>query len=162
MVEVIPAYQVSTQGTHGLHLLPSKLHLPTRSCTFDIQAIMNLLEGGPHNTVATRATALTMIGPTNATPICLLSRYVAITIWRTLAHISSISCVARIMASTCSRLATYHGCCDTYMNAAGLTSVLISVTAAALSMAVVLRSVERANMADTRIPRSMVTVRVAW
>lgn len=38
----------------------------------------------------------------------------------------------------------------------------MSVTAAALSIAVVLRSVERANMADTRMPRSMVTVRVAW
>lgn len=56
-----------------------KSHSPTRSCTFAIQAIMNLLDGGPHNTVATSATALTMMGPTNATPICLLNRYVAMT-----------------------------------------------------------------------------------
>lgn len=78
-----------------------KSHLPTRSCTFVIQAIMNLFEGGPQITVAVSERALTMMGPTNATPICLLRRYVAMTTWMMLAHISSISRVARMIASTC-------------------------------------------------------------
>ena len=116
---------------------------------------MYFCDGLEQRTVAMSDRTQTITGPMLAKPIWTVRSHIAKPICMIFAQSSLISLAALTMASTWA-LVNHTAITQVTIK---LTSVLMSVTAAELSTSAVLRSVDLAKIADTKMPRSIVTVR---